>query len=201
MPRRETAGPGLLRGEGQAAAVLMVGRELGVRERDRAVCCEPGGDLVTRFEFEAVASRRVADVGRAIVAVPSGLVGEVEQPARSREIQLVPEPSAGADFFAHGAGEGRDGRRRKHATHVVRVKAMPVVHEYVELRVLLGQWAQHGRCLGAELMGAADATARRARIVRRKSVVHRERKEIGAAAEVDTQPVERCHFFVHVGAE
>ena len=138
VSHRQTAGPRLLRRERERAGrVAVVHRERRVREGHVEIGGEPLRDLEARLELGAVAVRRIARRGRAVVAVPHGLAREVEHPERGREVPPIEESRAHADLLADRAHERRHRGRREDAAHVVRVIAVPVVEIEFELRVLL----------------------------------------------------------------
>src|SRR5450432_2106420 len=95
-----------------------------MREGHGAVRREPGRELIARLEFDAVAPRGRADIGRAVIPTPGGLTIEIQKPARRCEVEAVPEPSARADLFTDCPRQRRDGWGREHAAYVVGVKAV-----------------------------------------------------------------------------
>ena len=170
VARRQAARPRLLGREREPAAVRVADRELRLGERDVAVGRQPARELVARLELDPLARAWAdADLGRALVADPHRLAVEVEPPERGREVPALEQARARAELLAHRARQRRHRRRREHAAHVVRMKAVAVVHVDVELRVRpIGGRDDQAR-LGAELVRGADAAGGRGRVGRRSA--------------------------------
>src|SRR6478609_11932031 len=172
-----------------------------MRESDRTVDREPRGELVTRLELDAVASRCGTDTRRAFITAPSGLAIEIEEPARHRKVEALPESDAGADFFADCARERSHRRFAEHAAHIVGMKAVTPVQVQIEERVFALDRRDREARLGTELVRAVDAALWAGRVAIVEPVIHGEAEKVRAATEVGPEPRQRRDLFVHVGAE